>query len=448
MLFRGLIGPSVLLIALRPVLVVATLVSAGVMSASASPLTVGGPDSVAPAASARPPAERATVSTADEPTLERETILYTRRALLEHEDIARRGGWPAVPGSRLSRGQAGPAVAALRERLVASGDLPPSALDGRTYDTAVVKAVRRFQMRHGLTTTGEVGPLTMKALNVPADTRVSQLRAAVSRLTVLTFGFGPRYVVVNIPAAAIEAVENGSVALRRAAIVGRPDRPSPELVTRLTVVNLNPTWTVPNSIIKKDIIPKMIADRGWLARNRMKLLDGAGREIPVSALAWSPDMNINFTVRQEPGPQNALGQTRIDMPNAHSVFLHDTPAKGLFTADLRYASSGCVRVDGVRDLAAWVLAGQPGSARADIDRQIATNARQDIRVARPVPVVWTYLTGWGTRDGLVHFRDDIYGLDDGAQMIAAPPPAAAAGPPVSLEAPRGWRFPGGVFETR
>jgi murein L,D-transpeptidase YcbB/YkuD len=395
----------------------ALLLASGPAAAQWGPLPVLPNEAPLGAPPARATQERATISAAREPTFERDTYAHSARALAQYQAIAARGGWPSVPG-RMGPGTTGPGVQALRTRLAITGDLPARAATGDVFDVNVEEGLRRFQTRHGLTTTGAVGPLTLKALNVPVQTRIAQLRVSMARIAQQDFAFAQRYVVVNIPAAAVEAVENDMVVRRHAAVVGRPDRQSPELVTRLTVVNLNPTWTVPLSIVRKDIIAKVMKDPGYLARMNMRVLDSSGREIDPRSLAWSPGMPLNFTIRQDPGPQNALGQTRIDMPNPHSVFMHDTPKKDLFTQDMRFASSGCVRVDGVRDLAAWLLQGTPGGSRAEIEAGIETGQRIDIRLARPVPVIWLYMTAWGTRDGLVHFREDIYQQDDDPALPA------------------------------
>jgi murein L,D-transpeptidase YcbB/YkuD len=233
---------------------------------------------------------------------------------------------------------------------------------------------------------------------------------------------------VNIPAAVAEAVENGRVARRHATIVGKPDRPSPTLTTHLTAVNLNPTWTVPLSIVKKDIRAKMRRDPGYVARMHMRVLDGSGREIDPGSVNWQSDGSPNFTIRQDSGTWNALGAVRFDMPNPHSVYLHDTNNRSLFGGDYRFQSSGCARIENPRDLAVWVLQGQGDWNRAKIDAAIATDQRQDIRLARKVPVAWVYLTGWVTRDGNVHFRDDIYNHD------SAPSRALMASLPMSNEA--------------
>jgi murein L,D-transpeptidase YcbB/YkuD len=233
-------------------------------------------------------------------------------------------------------------------------------------------------------------------------------------------------VVVNLPAAFAEAVVGNKVVRRHVVQVGRKDRPSPTLTSYITTVNLNPTWTVPLGILKKDIIPKVRRDPGYLARMHMRVLDGAGNEVDPYSIDWNSDRAPNYTIRQDSGPWNALGSVRIDMPNHHSVYMHDTNHKEFFSADYRFQSSGCTRVENPRDLAAWVLEETPGWNRAQIDAGIATGKKTDIRVAHKIPVAWVYLTGWVTRDGAIHFRDDIYNLDNkpAHDMVAQLNPAS------------------------
>ena len=174
------------------------------------------------------------------------------------------------------------------------------------------------------------------------------------------FEFGDRYVVVNLPSTSVEAVENGVVAHRYVAIVGDPEHPSPEIAAHISVINLNPTWTVPSSIIKKEIIPKMQKDPGYLARSKIRILDGAGNEINPRSIDWSTERAANYMLRQDSGAGNSLGSIRIGMPNKLAVYMHDTPSKRLFGADYRFLSHGCVRVQGVYDYAEWLLQGTPG----------------------------------------------------------------------------------------
>jgi murein L,D-transpeptidase YcbB/YkuD len=225
------------------------------------------------------------------------------------------------------------------------------------------------------------------------------------------FAFGPRHVVVNIPSAHVETIENDVVRRRYVTIVGKPERASPTVETRISTVNLNTNWTLPPTIIKEDIIPGMQNGRNLLAQKGVKVFSG-GQEIPASSIDWSNVRALSYTYRQEPGPRNALGLVRIDMPNRDAVFMHDTPSRNLFGCDQRFNSSGCVRVQDVRDLAVWLLEGTGGSRdRKAIDAGIATGDRKDIRLARAVPVTWVYMTGYTTPDGMVHFRPDVYGID-------------------------------------
>jgi murein L,D-transpeptidase YcbB/YkuD len=330
-----------------------------------------------------------------------------------------RGGWPTLPATaKLAPGARGPDFALLRQRLAMTEDLPANKISGDAYDDALAAAVRHFQARHGLPETGSVGPATLAELNVPVGQRLHQLAASIERLAAMDINFGERYVVVNIPSTVAEAVEGDHVARRYVVVVGKTDRPSPTVSTMITTVNLNPTWTVPLSIAKKDIITKMRKDPGYIGRMHIRALDAQGNEIDPKAIDWNSDRSPNFTLRQDSGTWNALGAVRIDMPNPYSVYMHDTNHKNLFSNDYRFESSGCTRVAEVRDLATWLLADNPGWGRAEIDAGIAKGERVDVRLTHKVPVAWTYLTGWVTRDGTIHFRDDIYGLDDKAAQTA------------------------------
>ncbi len=397
-------------------LVFSTLIVSPAWTQTAVPLPPQKPAKPAPARAI------AHVSQSELPTYDIGTYQRISAAMLSYAGIEVRGGWPALPaGLRLAPGAAGPDVALLRRRLAITEDLPPEKMAGDVYDEDLGRAVARFQARHGLEETGGVGPQTLATLNVPVGRRLRQLAASLDRLTELSFAFGERYVVVNIPAAVAEAVEGDRVRHRYVVVVGKVDRPSPTLETAITAVNLNPTWTAPLSIVKKDIVPKMRKDPRYVSRMRMRVLDAAGNEVDPRAVDWHSDRSPNFTIRQDSGSHNALGAIRIDMPNRHAVYMHDTNTKKLFTEDYRFHSSGCARVAEVRDLAVWLLADNGGWGRRQLDTAIATGQRQDIRLKHRVPVAWVYMTGWVTRDDVVHFRDDIYGHDE------KPVPAMIAG---------------------
>jgi murein L,D-transpeptidase YcbB/YkuD len=378
-------------------------------------------DAAKPKAKPAPAPVRETALTSDpRVTFTPETAALTALAAERYLGIAESGGWQPVPGgAALRAGSRGPAVTLLRRRLALSGDLTSGDEDGQVFDASVTAAVKRFQMRHGLRQTGIVSGRTLAELNVPAEERYRQLAGSVERLAASNFAFGQRYVVVNIPSASVEAVEDGVVVRRYVAIVGKPDRASPTVETRITSVNLNPTWTVPTSIIKKDIIPKMQKDPSYLAKSKIRIFNNRGEEINPSAIDWTTERAAAFTLRQDPGAGNSLGQIKIDMPNRLSVYMHDTPTKKLFGRDDRFHSSGCVRVENVKDFAAWLLEHTPGYGHAlttgwdeaAIETAIASKERKDVRLKQPVPVAWVYMTGYATADGTVHFRPDVYGHD-------------------------------------
>src|ERR1700728_4288135 len=284
----------------------------------------------------------AALALSSDPVFDEGTFQHIKEALLFYSDIQVRGGWPMLPAdTKLDPGTSGPYVALLRQRLVISDDMPAEQEAGEAYDASVVEGVKHFQLRHGLDATGTVGAQTVKALNVPVGTRIKQLEASLERLLGMDFIFAERYVVVNIPAAFVEAVANGKVERRYRVIVGKIDKPSPTLTAYITAVDLNPTWTVPLSITKNEIMAHMRRDPSYLSRMHMRLLGGGDQEMSPQSVNWASDRSPNFTVRQDSGGFNALGNVKIDMPNPYSVYMHDTPSRNLFADDYRFDSHGC-----------------------------------------------------------------------------------------------------------
>ena len=347
------------------------------------------------------------------PTLSPDSVAATEAAVARYREIAAQGGWGTLPPNlRLKLGSRGKSVPALRQRLIASGDLSAEDSVSDTYDSFTAAAVRRFQTRHGLGVTGTVGEQTVAAMNVPVETRIQQLEINLVRLRSFSGFLGQRYVVTNIPAAQIETVENGQVVTRHAAGVGKIDRQSPIMTTRAVDINFNPFWTVPVSIIKKDLIPRMRKDMNYLAEEKIRIYNKDGVEVQASDVNWNSEDATHFTFRQDPGADvNSLGTVRINIANPYGVYMHDTPEKGIFGDDYRFVSSGCVRVQNVRDYVTWLLRDTPGWTRDKIDEAIASGQRIDVKLIQPVPVYWVYLTSWATPDGIVNFRDDIYQKD-------------------------------------
>ena len=341
-----------------------------------------------------------------------QTIDFLHQSIAEYQNLAAAGGWPVVPANKkLKIGVSSPAVPVLRKRLMLSGDLSTSAGLSKQFDSYVDTAVKRFQARHGLPADGVLGRYSFAALNIPANIRLGQLETNLVRLKSMSGFLGDRYVVVNIPAAQIEAVEGTRVAQRHTAIVGRITRQTPILNSKIYELNLNPYWTAPKSIILKDIIPLMRKDPNYLTDNKILLFDRNNQEVSPSSVDWSTDEAVNLRFRQEPGRINAMGSVKINFPNPHAVYMHDTPQKGLFNKLLRFDSSGCVRVKNVRDLLVWLAKETPGADRRMIEQIIASGDRTDLKLANPVPVYFTYISAWATGNGVAQFRDDIYQRD-------------------------------------
>ena len=357
-------------------------------------------------------ATKAQMPKASLPTLSPATTQTTEQAVGQYEAIVARGGWPEVPGgARLRLGAKHASVKPLRERLIAGGDLDPGAGTSEVYDSYVEAAVRRFQARHGLSADGLVREQTLKSLNVPAEARLNQLRTNVVRLRAFSGTLGSRFVMANIPAAWIEAVQDGVAVSRHTAVAGKVDRPSPDIQSRIVEINFNPYWTVPVSIVRKDLIPKMQAEPDYLTKFRIRIFDPKGNELTPAQINWYSEEAVNYRFKQDPGALNSLGSIRINFPSKDGVYMHDTPFKNLFGENDRFHSSGCMRVQNVRDLVYWVLAETPGWSRQEIDEIIKAGERKDARVVKPVPLYWVYVTAWATSDGVVQFREDIYNRD-------------------------------------
>lgn len=383
-------------------------------TAAPAPAQAAAPPKPKKVAPPRPPRETA-LSEDPEPTLKPDTFFATAKASERYSAIVDAGGWP-TDITAVGPGAKGQTVERLRKRLAIEGYLGAGEASGPAWNKALTAAVKRFQAHMGLRQTGTVSGATLKAINVSARERFNELASSANRLAGLNFSFDDRHVVVNLPSTSVEAIEHGRVVHRYLAIVGDPEHPSPEISAHIQVINLNPTWTVPTSIIRHEIIPRMQRDPGYLKRAKIRILDGSGKEINPKSVNWSTERAANYILRQDSGSGNSLGSIRIGMPNKLAVYMHDTPSKRLFGADYRFLSHGCVRVQGVYDLAAWLLEGTQGGPdgrwdKAALQAKIKEGAPYNINLAKDVPVIWVYLTGWSNGDGPANFRDDVYNID-------------------------------------
>jgi L,D-transpeptidase YcbB len=335
-------------------------------------------------------------------------------ALADYRELATAGGWPTVDdGPTLKPGMAGSRVAQLRARL----DVPvaPGA-DPALFDPALVEAAKQFQGRHGLEADGLIGQNTLAALNVPVEERIRQMLLNMERRRWMADQPGERYVFVNLADFELKVVDGPKTVFDTRVVVGAPYHRTPVFRDEITYIELNPYWNVPPSIARNELLPKIKADPGYLAANAFELLSDwsdSARILDPHTIAWDAVRPETFTykLRQGPGPGNALGRLKFMFPNQFNVYLHDTPARGLFAREERDFSHGCVRVQDPETLAAFVLDRQPGWSQDAIKDAIATGRRQIVSLEQPLPVHIAYLTAWVNKDGTVHFRRDVYGRD-------------------------------------
>ncbi|MDX1710291.1 MAG: L,D-transpeptidase family protein [Rhodovibrionaceae bacterium] len=340
-----------------------------------------------------------------------------RRALAHYREIEAAGGWPGLPeGETLKEGMRDPQVAVLRRHLTVTGDLSVSSNDAELFDSGLTQAVMRYQRRLGLDADGVVGPATRAQLNVPVNTRIGQIVLNMERWRWMPEDLGERYVLVNLAGFELEVVEFGSVHLAMKVVVGRPYRRTPVFSDTISYLEVNPTWTVPPTILREDILPKLRKDPGYLAENNMKLYHGWDASAPAldpAGIDWQsvPPRANPYRIVQAPGPKNALGRIKFMFPNKYQVYLHDTPSRELFSRPARAFSSGCIRVERPMELADYLLGANADWDRSRVEKLIAEGQTTRVNLARPVPVHLTYATAWIGEGGTIHFREDVYGRD-------------------------------------
>ena len=319
-----------------------------------------------------------------------------RQALATYRDLALRGGWPTIrDGPAPKPGAEDGRVPLLRTRLAIEGDLVADGDGGTIFDAATEQALRRFQRRHGLLADGRLGRATLAALNVGARDRWLEIAANLERWRWLPRAFPAERVMVNAAAAELRLVRNGEAVLRARTIVGTAKHPTPVLSARIVSLLVNPPWDIPTSIAKKEIRPRARRDPSYFEREGI---------VPHG----------NGGLRQLPGPKNALGLLKFEMPNPLDVYLHDTPDKRLFDRVPRFFSHGCIRLEHPLELARVLLDGDPSAA---IEQAIAGGATRRLPIPSTVPIYVVYFTAVADAAGSTAFYDDLYGRD--APLIAA-----------------------------
>jgi len=372
---------------------------------------------------------------------------WLRQGLAQYRYLAATGGWSPVPmdGETLEPGATDPRVPALRRRLTVTGDLTAPAggaptsdeSAGKVYDETLLAAVQRFQERHGLGPDGRVGAKTLTALNVSAQDRVGQIELNLERWRWLPRDLGARHLRVNIPDFTLQLMEDGQPTLSMRVIVGRAYRRTPVFSDQVRYLVLNPYWEVPTKLAVEDKLPEIRKDVGYLERLGFKVYEGWGAEqrpVDPTTVDWAAlgKGRFPYRLRQDPGPQNALGKVKFMFPNKFNVYLHDTPTRELFARTDRDQSSGCIRLEKPLELAELLLRGSASSPsswnRAALDAALATGQERTVALPSLVPVHMLYSTAWAEegRDPatpVVHFRNDPYGRDAvlAAALATAPP---------------------------
>ena len=342
-----------------------------------------------------------------------------QQALAHYRGLGDHPAWhtrlPALPGGKLQPGQRWAGLPVLTERLQALGDLPAGSAAADSYDAPLQDAVRAFQRRHALADDGVVGKATLDALAVPPAARARQIALAMERLRLTPLPEALRFVSVNVPEFMLRAQRHEAGSLREdlkmRVIVGKAlDTRTPLFDEDMLWIEFSPYWNIPASIARKETVPKIRANPGYLASQGMEFVGAGGVSTAVTSANLDAVLAGQQRIRQRPGPKNALGDIKFMLPNNQNIYLHHTPSTGLFNRTRRDFSHGCVRIEEPVALALWVLHDQPKWTEERIRQSMGLPRPVTARLAEPVPVLLTYQTAV-VDDGVLRFVPDLYGQD-------------------------------------
>jgi L,D-transpeptidase YcbB len=317
--------------------------------------------------------------------------------LKTYSDIVKAGGWPTIPAGKTSykKGTSSPAIAVIKKRLKISGDLPGNDTS-QVFNDTLELAVKNFQERHGYKPDGVIGTNVIKEMNVPAVIRLEQILLNMERMRWTPIRHEGNMMVVNIPEFILHIYEGKNEVIKMPVVVGKEGNNTMMFNGDLSTVVFSPYWNVPPSIVKNEILPAMERNPGYIESQNMEVTGNSGG-LP--------------SVRQRPGPGNALGKVKFLFPNSFNIYLHDTQSKSLFGRDKRAFSHGCIRVSDPEGLANYVLKKQPEWTPERINEAMNAATEKHVKVKDPIPVIITYYTSWVDEKGRVNFREDIYGHD-------------------------------------
>ena len=336
-----------------------------------------------------------------------------KSVLNNYRAIQEAGGWEPVPeGPTLKPGMTASRIHQLRKRLAITGDVDGTVTGSDYYDEDLEAAVMRFQARHRLKTDGIVGKNTYAALNMTVKQKIDQIRVNLERARWVFHELPEEYLVVDIAGFQAYSYQDLNVTWTSKVQVGKPFRKTPVFKSKIKYLVFNPTWTVPPTILQKDILPKIKKDPGYLSKMKISVIDRKGRSVDPDSVNWSKySKSVPYTLRQEPGPHNALGRVKFIFPNKHFIYLHDSPSRSLYGRQDRAFSSGCIRVENDIELAELLLNDPEKWNRDSIQELIDTNKTQRVNLPKPKPVMLLYVTIWFDENNNYIFQKDVYNRD-------------------------------------
>jgi murein L,D-transpeptidase YcbB/YkuD len=343
-------------------------------------------------------------------------FVVLRNGLKQYRKIADNGGWPIIPaGPVLKKDMMDERVPLIRQRLQITSDLKDSqeSQDLR-YNEVLFEAAQHFQKRHGLQPDGIIGKNTLETMNVTVEKRIEQILINLERGRWVYRDVDDEFILVNIAGFYANYEDENELKWEVRAQVGKDYRQTPVFKADLKYVVFNPTWTVPPTILDKDVLPAIKRDRGYLKKKNMKVIDRSGKVVDPASLDWSKyrGKNFPFAIRQDPGPTNALGRVKFIFPNKHFVFLHDTPSKALFERETRTFSSGCIRVENPFSLAEALLKDPEKWNLEKIEEVIESEKTKTVYLKEPIQVLILYATAFPSLENeFVQFRSDVYSRD-------------------------------------
>ncbi|WP_370931970.1 L,D-transpeptidase family protein [Bartonella sp. DGB1] len=349
------------------------------------------------------------------PLVSKQSLQDIRKVINRYEEIVLKGGWTRLNKSAINMGlnAKGSEVAKLKYQLFLLGDLEDRFSAGETFDTHLELALLNYQRRHGLKPTKIVDQQTWNSLIIPASYRLQQLKLNYKRIKELNnrTSKNKRYVLVNIPDAKLQSVENNVKIDEFIGVVGKIDRKTPILEAKIAEIILNPTWTVPQNIVRKDLVPLVRKYPSYLIDNNITIYNIHGRKVAQELLNWNSDEPNGYIYKQDPGDNNAMATTKINFANQYEVYMHDTPDQATFVQDSLFDTSGCIRILNIQLLNKWLLKNTSGWNSEKIEKTIESKKTTIIKLQDEVRLYFTYITAWVNSNGQVNFRDDIYNRD-------------------------------------